>query len=366
MMHLISKAWRKFQFPRFKYGMQAWSYKIAHDVSLSQTVEVVQYLKEKANIAPEQGLLSAEKNADLVSNVKSRKLTYFIVFPFLCLSGACSIILFALAFACVLDGKKCSAPGPEWLVVGFAIASIVFAGLLLITNNISRDRREVFFDDQLSDELSANQIRDLAREARELKNNSTPLFEVCNYDRFRELGTNSWTAENWFLLLSSNEETRQGVWLDGRAPVGKIYIMADQLDEDLEGADFPWSRVYSKSFRKLVSNKDKLESFIDKKKQLPLSDKKRVWLETFEELLEDHISYKDYLSKTMTSTDRDIFLNKLARILAQNSDRYSESLAQQGVDKIDYVKIGASGTKKFLFGRNENVENWIKKYLGIT
>ena len=85
------------------------------------------------------------------------------------------------------------------------------------------------------------------------------------------------------------------------------------------------------------------------------------WLNAFQVLLENHNDYKKYLSGSLPAAERTEFFNKFTPIFARASKR--------GVGDVDATKAnenGYSGTEKFLHGRNQNIENWIKKCLGTA
>ena len=353
---------------KFNSGLwiENWSYVEASHLRLVECVGVTEELRRRANIDLSQPIWNDSKVSKLVANTKKRKILYSLVFAGFWLSVLIACILLVLMTACIFDGQKCPDIIQYRILSSFCIASVIAAGLLIWIRKIGRNPRLLDFEDYLSADLSEENRDTLKQEIRALKNAEEELYEIGTYEKFRKIDPVSWRAENWFLLLTENEKDRSGIWLDQHHPIGTLYMRVKRNIKRGEIDDVVWGKVYLEYTRFVFSERSRLSSFIDYQSNQTLNQKQKVWLEAFEFLFRNREAHISHLNRTLTHEGRAAFFDQLTRILAKNSNRYSKEVASKGLEGIDYHDLGGSGATRLVHGQNENIEKWIKKYLGIT
>ena len=346
--------------------IENWSYSEADELRLTQCVGVVEHLKRRANIPLDQPIWDNAKVAKLVVGTKKRKAIYFLVFGLAGASGLAGCIFLVLTIACIFDGKQCSDVTEHLNGICFSIALVIASGSLIWLRKIGRNLPPVNFEDFLSEELSEEQKNILVREIRAIKNAEETLYELGSYEKFRKIDAICWRAQNWFLLLTENDKDRSGIWLDKRHPAGKLYMKIKRNNEQGQSMNVVWEKIYLENTRYIYSNLDRLNSFIEYQSKQALKPKPQVWLEGFKALSENRDDHINYLNRTITPNARVVFFDKLTRVLAKNSNRYKKEVASNGVEGVNYHDLGGSGATRLLHGQNENIEKWIKNYLGNT
>ena len=214
---MASRFISKFKELKSPYGMKTWSgYTDASPLLLSDCVDLIEHVKELANIPHGQNIWDLEKIAKLVSATRWRKFGYFALIPSIAIFGFLAATLFVLGLFCAWSGEICTSemPMPRFYLF-FIATSFATAGLLLAKNTISRDRRETNIMYYFSPILSMEQKRILVDTITTLRKNNRVLYAAGNYDVLQKIPIISWTAENWFLLLTQNEKDRFAIWLDG-------------------------------------------------------------------------------------------------------------------------------------------------------
>lgn len=354
-----------FSFPNIKprYGMRKWSqHQHAEPLALSDCIEIVEYLKLKANIPIQQDIWDLEKVAQLVAKTKWRKLGFFsshAVFIFLApIMG----VIFLLGLSCALSGEACTSKLSMLRFNSILLSgSFVAICVLWFKNAVSRDRQNTNFSEYFSPTLTREQREILRRSILELKNNNRTIFEFGNYEVFRKVSEISWTAENWFLLLTGNEHDRFAIWLDGAYPKGKLHLESNATSANTNDGE-TWSKVKSPNTRYIVSDRKRLLWFIQTVENISLKENHAGWLAGLKLLYDHHDIYKRYLDKKLSSEERNEFLDTITPVFARISRNFKKEVAKSGIDAVDLNAFGATGTMNFLHGRNENIENWIKKY----
>ncbi|MGB0908006.1 MAG: hypothetical protein ACPGVT_10975 [Maricaulaceae bacterium] len=345
---------------RSPYRMKTWGhYDPVSDVKLSGCIGVIEYLKDRANIPPEQVIWNQEKIKDLVTSIKRRKIGFFIVAPVAALLGVTAAILLILCLICAWAGDGCvSRPIMRHLSAAFIAVSFAAVWLLRVKTSLSRDRRLTQISDYLLPDLTVDQKRDFIDAAKALKVEHRQLYIAVNHDVLLSVPLLSWTAENWFLLLTDNERHRFGIWLDGSYPLGKLYVYNPKRASRKTGT--VWDKISLPHANFLFSDKDRLGKAIKAADILTLEPHQTVWREGLIALYENHEDYEKYLDKIMDSTDRERFFGKFTPIFAVLSKSYKRECDAVGAENINVAVLGESGAKKFLRGRNDNIEKWIK------
>lgn len=343
--------------------MRKWSrYQQAEPLTLSDCIEIVEHLKLKANIPIQQDIWDLEKIAQLVAKTKWRKLGFFsshAVFIFLApIMG----VIFLLGLGCAFSGEACTSKLSMLRFNSILLSgSFVAICVLWFKNAVSRDRQKTNFSEYFSPMLTRDQRENLSKTILELKNNSHTIYEFGNYEVFRKISEISWTAENWFLLLTQNEHDRFAVWLDGAYPKGKLYLESHNNPISTNDGRV-WSKVKLPHTRHIVSDKRRLSRFIQIVESISLKENHAGWLAGLKLLYDHHDIYKRYLDKKLSSEERNEFLDTITPVFARISRNFKKEVAKSGIDAVDINAFGATGTINFLHGRNENIENWIKKY----
>ena len=121
----------------------------------------------------------------------------------------------------------------------------------------------------------------------------------------------------------------------------------------------PAKRQYT---RHIVSDRKRLLKFIKSMENISLNEHQTAWLTGLKILYDNHGTYERYLSKNLGSKELNEFLDKLTPVFGKVSKNFKKEVSSVGIDMIDLNSLGAEGTEKFLHGRNENIDNWIKKY----
>ena len=343
--------------------MKTWSgYTDASPLLLTDCIDLIEYLKEVANIPHGQNIWDLKKIAQLVSATRLRKFGYFAVIPSIAFIGFIAATLFVLGLICAWSGETCTSemPMPRFYVLLIS-ASFATVGLLLAKNVISRDRRETNIMHYFSPILSMEQKRSLVDAITTLRNNNRELYAVGNYNVLRKIPIISWTAENWFLLLTQNEKNRFAIWLDGAYPKGRLYLESDRTNISTKGTGI-WSKVKRRYIRHIVSDRNRLMKFIKSVENISLNEHQATWLTGLKILYDNHGIYVRYLSKNLGTKERNEFLDKLTPVFGKVSKNFKKEVSSVGIGMIDLHSLGAEGTEKFLHGRNENIDNWIKKY----
>ena len=353
---------------KFNSGLRIenWSYSDADQLRLTQCVGVLEELKIRANIPFDQPIWDNAKVAKLVVDTKKRKAVYFLLFGVACASGLAGCIFLVLTIACIFDGKQCPDVTEHRIATCFCITLVITSILLIWLRKIGRPSRRINFEDYLSTDLSEKQKNDLVREIRALKNSEESLYELGAYEKLRKISSISWRAENWFFLLTENDKDRFGIWLDHGYPAGTLFMKIKQNNKRDEEKNVVWEKLYLKNTRYIYSDLDRLNSFIEYQSNQALKPKPQVWLEGITFLSENRDDHINYLKGTMTPEARDVFFDKLTKIMAKNSNRYNKEVSLKGIEGINHHDLGDSGVTRLIHGQNENIEKWIKNYLGNT
>jgi len=347
-----------------KFGLRGWpSYDIAKQLKMHNCVEVLDYIKNLAGIPLEQAIWDVEKIRKLVRSTIKRKIFFSLTFAamWLCLFLATCSLIFILS--CILREEACNTQtlknGRLWL----GAASLSAAGLFLLTQNIGRDTRNESFIDYLSPNLTPQQKLNIIEVINELKKKELALYEASNYEVIRNIPAISWRAENWFLLLTENEKDRLAIWLDGQYPLGQLLIKKSSKRGKKSITGSVWDKIELPNMRLLFSSKERLNNYITSMQQGTLNKDQKNWYEGTQVLLENHTVYHKYLDGKLDSKNRDDFYSKFTPIFARQSKKYESQLKTLGLKKMDLSTLGENGTSRFLHGKNENIERWVKNNL---
>ena len=378
-----------------KFGSRVWiknwSYAEATQLRLHQCIDVVAHLKTLANIPLHENIWDEGKIANLIAETKKRKALYFLVFGGVLACGLAAFIFFILTSACILDGTRCSEERLNRSVIYFVISTVIATALLTWIKKIGRNQRKVDLEYYFSSKLSEAQKSALIREINQLKNDEEALYEVGNYEELRKIASIFWKSENWFLLLTDNEADRFSIWLDGEHPKGRLVIerlnepsnsqikilsqsshASEQINLDVE-QEKPetktvaveekfWECVKGKNSRDLFPSEAKLTIFINGVDKLRLPYFHAAWLDALIIVRNNHGKLRGYLSGKLNGEQQIEFEKKLTPIFATISKSYMtaiEGLSEDEIPKVDTYKYGIKGAEKFLFGKNENIDDWI-------
>jgi len=376
---------------RSRYGMKSWPTALpALSIKLSECTDVISYLKLCAGIPEDTVIWDRMKIDELIKSVKNRMVWFHLTTFGLLLLVAFVILLSA---ARIISENSAS----YHLKISETVVNLVLAGLMtgiallfLKRRSVGRDRRGLNFIEYLSEALSIDQKSELAKAIMKLKEDEVQLLEVGNYEKLYEVALVGWTAENWFLLLTSAEKDRSAIWLDSQHPLGNLMVSKKSvcenripLEEDLvkgsndkEGrsptliaeneneSELFWERIRGLNSRYILSRKSRLKTFIDSIDKFKISHFHSAWLEAMIVLLANYDAYIEYIKGNLNLEERKRFERILTPIFAKISDNYKKAFETTPVlerEKIDTYGYGIDNTRKFLTGRNENIEDWIGK-----
>jgi len=374
---------------RSRYGMKSWPTALpALSIKLSECTDVISYLKRCAGIPEDTVIWDRMKIDELIKSVKNRMVWFHLTTFGLLLLVAFVILLSA---ARIISENSAS----HHLKITETVVNLILGGLItgiallfLKRRSVSRDRRELNFIQYLSEGLTIDQKSKLAKAIMKLKEDEVQLLEVGNYEKLYEVALVGWTAENWFLLLTNNEKDRSAIWMDSHPPLGDLMVSKKSvcentipLEEELikgsndkkerspillaeNGCDPFWERIRGLNSRYIFSKKSRLKTFIDSVDKFKISHFHSAWLEAMIILLANYDAYIEYIKGNLNFEERKRFERILTPIFAKISDNYKKDFATTPVserEKIDTYGYGIDNTRKFLTGRNDNIEDWIGK-----
>ena len=379
---------------RPKYGLKSWPlYSVEQQLFLTDCVEITSNLKAKAGISNNQALWDDEKINKLLKTIRNKKAWYAVIKSLMVVSALMSAVIFLLALACIFLGNDCAVSYGGYINLAFGTAAFITAGSFLIIQNISRDNRDVIFSDFLSSDLSLEQKKLVIKAILKIKREAAQLFEVANYESLRKIPKISWKAENWFLLLTENAVDRRAIWLKGVYPKGKIYVAKpiaisalqpclgvqknitpsvessknpnNTVDDTpefilvaLDKLGDPWGELRKPYSKYLYSDKARLQAFVESMKPAKKSKFQTAWHNAMMMLLDSYDGYTKYLADSQTERG---FEEKFVQIFALISDDYRKKRTENIKLKDKNYELGISGTQKFLQGKHDNIENWIRE-----
>lgn len=377
----------KLSFPRrFKsrYGMKSWpKASCAALLKVSDCTEILLYLKRCAGLPETAVVWEKVKVSALVKSTINRKIWFH---------ATTLALLFLVGFAVLISLARIISDISIRLElkINEAAFNLLFAALLSAIvllfwkrRSVGRDR-SVLFRDYFSDGLTDDQKSRLEQAIVLLKENSVQLFEVGNYEKLYPIGSIGWTADNWFLLLTGNEKDRLGIWMDSQHPLGNILVRRDfnkydsrhpqtldhpnaQLNESsnsnpVSQNELFWERIKGPNSQYLFSCQIRLETFINRIDRFSLSHFNLAWLEAITTLQDNYSEYKEYLGGRLDLGQRKDFERIFTPIFTEISDRYKLALQTSAIsntEKLDTYGFGVDNTRKFLTGRNKNIDDWI-------
>jgi len=369
---------------RSRYGIKPWpTASYAEMLKVSDCTDILLYLKRSAGLSDDAVVWDRVKINALVKSTIKRKIWFHATtLALLLLTAGVLLISAARIFSEFSTVRELKITETEFnlLFAGFTSAIILF---FWKRRSVGRDRNALFRD-YFSEGLNASQKLKLEQVILRLKENSVQLFEIGNYEKLYPVGSIGWSADNWFLLLTGNEKDRLGIWMDSQYPLGSIVVTKDtstektslhktsnesteQLNDLSDSNDFCENelmreRVKGSNSRYIFSNKVRLETFINRIDKFALSHFYAAWLEAINVLLDNHEAYKEYLEGKLDLGQRKEFERLFTPIFAEISDKYKvahQSATISEREKLDIYGFGVDNTRKFLTGRNKNIDDWI-------
>ena len=327
----------------------------ALNVDLRNCIKLARHLRQVADIPADQVLWNRDKIEALKKHTKSRKSKFMVLFGLVVLAIPVTVAVYYIGIACALSGDECVSTMPQFKYqFVLVVSSLVTVALLLWKRSTGRNHYKTNFQEYYHPDLKLAQKKALTEEILKLKNNCNPIYEVGNYEKISELKSIFWAAENWFLILTEVEDDRSGIWLDGQIPLGGLVIQ-NKVRKNSPDSDSPWEKLQQPEFKYVVSNVNRLEGFIERKKKTSLVRNQPHWLEGFIRIQENYADYQLYLERKLTNLKRREFVGIFTSIFAEISTDKSK-----GEDDADLYEIGYKGATNFLRGRNTSMEDWIK------
>lgn len=337
-------------------GMKNWSRSIPiESLKMSDCVKLVTYLRQVADIPPNQEIWDRVKIKLLKTETRNRKVKFFIGFALALFAFLLTAIFYLIGLLCTLSGNTCSSTIPNNYYIVLIVSSLITLGLFFWKRSVGRNHYDTDFQTYYHPNLTFEQKKALTDEIWRLKNSQVSVYELDNYENLKKLSSISWKAENWFLILTNMESDRSGIWLDGQIPLGNLYIVKLKNNLVPTTTNFPWNKLQLPAFRVLVSDFGRLKSFIEKKKNIPLERNQPAWFEALEKLVTLYSDYVTYLKGEMTVSELKEFEKLFSAIFAEIAK--DKTKRDSNADVHD---IGHKGAKNFLRGRNTSLEEWIK------
>lgn len=388
---------------RPKYGLKNWPrYGLEQELSLSDCIDIIPYLKVQTGVSESQNLWDDEKVNVLSKTTRNRKRWYGVATISLSVCALISAYVLLLALVCIFSGIECEASLGRYINLAFALFTFITTSFYLWGQSISRDKHNVVFSDYLNSDLSSDQKQAVIQAILQIKRETAQLFEIANYESLRKIPKIFWKAENWFLLLTENEKDRRAIWLKGIYPKGKIYIpesvaasrshlcmgvqkdiappvgfseatkaFPDQAKNKVDDTpDFvlvalgeigePWAKLKKPYSKYLYSEKARLKDFVERMKAVKKNKFQTAWHNAMMMLLDSYSDYPKYLTDSHAGRK---FEEKFIHVFALISDDYHKTQNKGTTLTAKHYDLGIGGTRKFLLGNQENIENWIRQNL---
>ena len=336
-------------------GMKNWSRADPTETfKLSDCFKLLVYLRQVADIAPDQEIWDRVKIDFLKTETRKRKIKFFIGFALALFALLLTAIFYLIGLLCALSGNSCSSTIPNNYYIVLIVSSLITMGLFFWKRSVGRNHYNTDFQTYFHPNLTYEQKKALTDAIFSLKNNQISVYELDNYENPKKLSSIAWKAENWFLILTDQESDRSGIWLDGQIPLGDLYIVKQKRKLTPKTPNSPWDKLQLPGFRFHVSDFDRLKTLIRKKKNIPLERNQPAWIEGLEKLASVYSDYVTYLKGEMTVSElrefEKLFSATFAVIAKDKTKRDSNA---------DLHDIGHKGAKNFLRGRNTSLEEWI-------
>jgi len=178
----------------------------------------------------------------------------------------------------------------------------------------------------------------------ELKLHRPQLFQQDDHGIMREITSKVWTAQHWFLILSSNPKHWAGISMVGSPPVGPILI----LKPEIEFITSPSSRI-CRYIKATHENYNLMEAFIKQADQVRSASKltplREAWLKTSHFIYNDWETWKRYRVGELRGDVKKNFEQDIIESLTG-----SRTISDKDIDLLD----------AFWRSFNRDIDNWIK------
>lgn len=349
----------------------------------SQCEKVTDYIKRTANIPLDVKLWSRSK-ADLARNETIKRKAKYIALntgEWLLRISTGTLAAITVFFA-VLNSTSYYYP-----LAAFVVG--IFSLVLLLRNREKVGRTYPHFEvyDFLNEELTDEQRHNAAATIRKIRDDRTQLIEFGINDDGFAVPFEGVKVLNWFFLLSDTDTDRQAIWLDGEYPKGPLYIRrvletetaaecllppspssmssTTQLaNNKTDGSKAKWHRIKRLHTRRLFSDINLLENFINFADGQVLTVYRNAWLQGMKILLDNYSDYILYLNGQEGTGWERKFERLFTPTFMKTAKRYKSliaSLSDQEIAKLDSYSIAGENTRKFLTGRVPGLENWVKE-----
>lgn len=344
----------------------SWNVSLAESKNFGNTAELISQLKEYAKIPHEQNVWDRDKIDELVKATTTRKWTAYSY------HGSAALSFSAAAIFVVFSFKKEELLKYNSRIITLIVGALVLAGTfaLMRKHYPLKDKRNTHFADYLSGNLSQEQKTKVIEYLGSLKIIAQPIFSVGNQERFFKIFPKFWATENWLLLFTSNEKHRSAICLNRSAPSGYTYVDkiaklsliisgTEEKNEPEEVKLLSDPRVIYTDKNELKKANDYIEencdpSYIDKIHKL--TRERIAWAKALRMFFEHYETYIPYFENTLTTKERDAFMENFYPIFASIAKRTSSN------DKAKDINLGYKGTAKFLKQRHVSICNWLGEF----
>jgi len=210
----------------------------------------------------------------------------------------------------------------------FTISALTMTYLLVKIRALRIRKSDPIFDD-----IFKNSELVLPFVAR-ARNKRLPLYIENDHGVFHEVSSKIWTAQNWFLLFSSDEKHRQGISMIGQPPAGPFLVLATDFQELFPVKDdtivqSPPHTRQCPHLRAIQNNKELMGKFIKAAKRSSklkkLTEARETWLAASIALHNNWSTWVLYRDKKLSGAIKSEFEGKLIFALTQSNKTSNDS-----------------------------------------